>query len=120
MSAEGIAVNSLIADHSGEVAELCRLYQVERLDLFGSAASGEFHPESSDLDFIVAYRPDADPDPWFSKHLELQAALVRVFDRPVDLVIDQPFRNPYFAKAVAEIRTSLYTAQGQQVPARHS
>lgn len=110
MSAKGIPVNSLIADHSGEVAELCRLYQVERLDLFGSAASGAFDPESSDLDFIVAYRRDADPDPWFSKHLELQAALVRVFDRPVDLVIDQPFRNPYFAKAVEETRAPLFAA----------
>lgn len=108
MSAKGFAVNSLIADHSGAVAELCRLYQVERLDLFGSAASGEFDPESSDLDFIVAYRPDADLDPWFSQHLELQAALVQVFARPVDLVIDQPFRNPYFAKAVEETRTPLY------------
>ena len=110
MSAKGIAVNPLIADHSGELAELCRLYQVEQLDLFGSAASGEFDPESSDLDFIVAYMPDADPDPWFSKHLELQAALVRIFDRPVDLVIDQQFRNPYFAKAVEETRTPLFTA----------
>jgi len=103
-------VNSLVTDHSGEVAELCRLYQVERRDLFGSAASGEFDPESSDLDFIVAYRHDGDPDPWFSKHLELQAALVRVFDRPVDLVIDQPFRNPYFAQAVEVTRTPLYAA----------
>ena len=110
MSAKGFTVNSLIADHSGEIAELCRLYQVERLDLFGSAASGEFDPESSDLDFIVAYQRDADPDPWFSKHLELQAALARLFDRPVDLVIDQPFRNPYFAQAVEETSTPLYAA----------
>lgn len=105
-----IAVNSLIADHSGEVAELCRLYQVERLDLFGSAASGGFDPETSDLDFIVAYLRDADPDPWFSRHLELQAVLAQIFDRPVDLVIDQPFRNPYFAEAVEETRTPLYAA----------
>lgn len=103
-------MNSLVIEHRSEVAELCRLYQVERLDLFGSAASGEFNPETSDLDFIVAYRRDAGPDPWFSKHLELQAALARIFDRPVDLVIDQPFRNPYFAEAVAETRTPLYAA----------
>lgn len=106
----GISVNSLIADHSGEVAQLCRLYQVERLDLFGSAASGEFAPERSDLDFIVADLRDVDPDPRFSRHLELQAALVRVFHRPVDLVIDQPFRNPYFPEAVEETGTPLYAA----------
>lgn len=103
-------MNSLVAEHSGEIAELCRRYQVERLDLFGSAARGEFHPETSDLDFIVAYLRDADPDPWFSRHLELQAALARVFERPVDLVIDQQFRNPYFANAVEETRVPLYAA----------
>ena len=103
-------MNSLVAEHTEEVAELCRRYQVQRLDLFGSAASGEFNSETSDLDFIVAYRPDADPDPWFGRHLELQAALAQLLDRPVDLVIDQPFRNPYFAAAVEETRTLLYAA----------
>ena len=33
--------------------ELCERYGVERLELFGSAARGEFDPANSDLDFIV-------------------------------------------------------------------
>ena len=33
--------------------ELCERYGVERLELFGSAARGEFDPAKSDLDFIV-------------------------------------------------------------------
>ena len=33
--------------------ELCERYGVERLELFGSAARGEFDPAHSDLDFIV-------------------------------------------------------------------
>ena len=101
---------ALIDQHIKELADLCRRYQVERLDLFGSAATADFDPTSSDLDFIVAYQPHADPDPWFRKHLELQAALAELFDRPVDLVIEQPFRNPYFAEAVEQTRTLLYAA----------
>ena len=44
---------SAIAQYRDELEELCRRYHVRRLELFGSAASGEFNPEHSDLDFLV-------------------------------------------------------------------
>ena len=50
---------SLVADRSDEIAALCRRHQVQRLDLFGSAATGDFDPESSDLDFLVTFLPEA-------------------------------------------------------------
>jgi len=34
---------------------LCQRHEVRRLDLFGSAARGDFQPEQSDLDFIVQF-----------------------------------------------------------------
>lgn len=100
----------LVSEHIDDIAELCRRYHVLRLDLFGSAATDHFDPQTSDLDFLVSYRPDAGPDPWFRDYLELQQALAELFDRPVDLVFDKPFRNPYFAQAVEETRTPLYAA----------
>lgn len=101
---------ALIDEHLDELADLCRQYQVGHLDLFGSAATADFGPAASDLDFIVAYRSDADPDPWFRKHLQLQATLAELFDRPVDLVIERHFKNPYFAEAVEQTRIPLYAA----------
>ena len=103
-------IAALVSERLDDVAELCRRYQVQRLDLFGSAATERFDPQTSDLDFLVSYRPDADPDPWFRNYLELQQALAELFHCPVDLVFDQPFRNPYFAQAVEETRTPLYAA----------
>ena len=100
----------LVSEHLDDIAELCRRYHVQRLDLFGSAATERFDSDTSDLDFLVSYRPDAGPDPWFSQHLALQAAIAQLLDRPVDLVFDQPFRNPYFAETVEETRTPLYAA----------
>ena len=43
----------LIAQHSDELTELCRRYHVKRLDVFGSAAVGDFNPDTSDIDFLV-------------------------------------------------------------------
>ena len=100
----------LVSEHIDDIAELCRRHHVQRLDLFGSGATERFDPGRSDIDFLVSYRPDAEPDPWFSKFLQLQQELADLFDRPVDLVFDQPFRNPYFAQAVEETRTPIYAA----------
>ena len=41
--------------------ELCERYGVEKLELFGSAARGEFDPAHSDLDFIVQMKGRREP-----------------------------------------------------------
>ena len=46
---------SPIARHRDELEELCRRYHVRRLELFGSAVSGKFNPDTSDPDFLVSF-----------------------------------------------------------------
>ena len=46
----------LITNHTDELAEICRRHHVKRLDVFGSAAVGDFNPEKSDIDFLVDYQ----------------------------------------------------------------
>ena len=49
----------LISQHSDELTEICRRYHVKRLDVFGSAAVGDFNPDTSDIDFLVEFdEPD--------------------------------------------------------------
>ena len=55
---------SALTQKQTELARLCERYGVERLEVFGSAASGEdFNPQKSDVDFIVEFRPDQDLGP---------------------------------------------------------
>jgi hypothetical protein len=42
----------LIEEHRVEIAGLCRKHGVKRLELFGSAARGDFDPGRSDVDFF--------------------------------------------------------------------
>ena len=56
-------MTNLIEQHRSEVIDLCRRYGVRRLELFGSAATGAFEPERSDLDFLVEF--DANPSKLF-------------------------------------------------------
>ncbi len=44
-------MNPLVEKNRASIAESCRRFGVERLAVFGSAARGDFRPESSDVDF---------------------------------------------------------------------
>ena len=46
-------------DQRARIAELCRRFGVRRLDLFGSAARGDFQAGRSDVDFLVEFVDEA-------------------------------------------------------------
>ena len=95
-----------LEDRRGDVAALYRSFGVERLDLFGSAARGESRP-SSDLDFVVSFRPPHDRG-YAERYLGLAEALEKLFGRPVDLVTDRSVRNPVLRHAIASDRRNFY------------
>ena len=98
-----------VADRTDELKHLCLRYNVMRLDLFGSAATGEHRPEDSDLDFLVEFQPvafSAYADAYFG----LLEALEQLFGKPVDLIVSSAIKNPYFLQSVEETRTPIYEA----------
>ncbi len=99
----------VIEAHREQIADLCRRHGVERLELFGSAATGRFEPEHSDLDFLVEFRPMS-PAEHGAAYLALWEDLETLFGRPVDLVQLTAVENPYFLRIIARSRTLLYAA----------
>ena len=102
-------MNAAVVERAVELDQLCRRYGVLRLDLFGSAATGRYRPEESDLDFLVEFQPlpaDAYADAYFG----LLEALERLFGQPVDLVVSTAIKNPYFRQSLEETRTLVYEA----------
>ena len=102
-------MTQLIEDNRRELNELCARFNVQRLELFGSAAEGRFDPEISDLDFLVEFLP-LQPGQHFDTYFGLLEALETLFQRPVDLVMTRAIKNPYFLRAVHRTRTVLYAA----------
>lgn len=99
-----------ITQHRDQIAALCRQYGVRRLDLFGSAATGDFDPERSDIDFIVEYPPDYEFGPWLTRHFAFQERLETLLGRSVDLIMASALRNPRFIESINESRRLLYAA----------
>lgn len=91
----------------GDVDDLCRRYGVRRLDMFGSAVTGAFDPQASDLDFLVEL--DAlDPAEYAESYFALRDGLAFLFGRPVDLVTEAGLANPYFRQKVLSQRKNLF------------
>ena len=86
--------------------ELCERYGVEKLELFGSAARGEFDPGHSDLDFIVQMKGRREPG-YARRFCDFADALEALYGRPVDLLTELMIKNPYFKAAIAQERTVL-------------
>jgi predicted nucleotidyltransferase len=106
---------SLIIDNKQAIAALCRKYGIKRLDVFGSAATGTFDPDSSDIDFIVDLGEY--DDSVAERYLDLIAALTDVLGYRVEMITEPSIRNPYFRAAVDEQRVTVYEASNGKAAA---
>jgi predicted nucleotidyltransferase len=100
---------SLVSTKRVQIAELCRRHNVRRLELFGSAARGDFRTDESDLDFFVEFLSYDSPsiaDDWFG----LQEDLESLFARKVDLASARAAMNRHFLEAANRHRVTLYAA----------
>lgn len=105
-----VIVTTILDDRLDEIRRLCSRFGVARLEVFGSAASDAFDPSRSDVDLLVEFASGVDLGPWLGHYFEFRDAMERLLGRPVDLVMNQDFRNPAFAQAVERSRRLLYAA----------
>jgi uncharacterized protein len=99
----------LIEQNRPRIAALCLQYGVKRLELFGSAASGKFDPDRSDVDFFVEFLSYDTPtiaDQWFG----FQEDLERLLGHKVDLTSLRTAKNPHFLEVANRHKATLYAA----------
>lgn len=99
----------IIEQNKNRLAEICRKYCVSRLDVFGSAAAGDFDEQTSDIDLLVEFASSVQQnrfDNFFALHEELQ----KLFGRSVDLVEPGGLNNPYFIESINQTRKKIYAA----------
>lgn len=104
---KAVPVHDVIARNHDAIVALCRQYGVLRLDLFGSAATGTFDPETSDFDFIATFA-DTDVPGYARRYLAFAEALEALLGRAVDLLTEGSIRNPYFRQAVDATRKQVF------------
>jgi predicted nucleotidyltransferase len=99
----------LIEEKQEQLNELCRKFNVKRLEIFGSAAEGVFDPQSSDIDFLIEFAP-LSPVEHAHMYFDFLEVLQDMFDRDIDLVEVKSVRNPYFLEVINKSRKRIYAA----------
>ena len=99
----------LIEQHRIPIEALCRTYGVTRLELFGSAARGDFDPAHSDIDFFVEFA-DLGWKGSFKRFMGLKLGLEELLGCSVDLVEPKAIVNPHFALVANRHRALVYAA----------
>ena len=99
----------LIEQNQAEITRLCEQHRVRHLDLIGSAASGDFDPARSDVDFLVDFLP-LQAGQRATAYFGLLHGLEDLFGRKVDLVMRGAIKNPWFARSIDACRKLLYAA----------
>jgi uncharacterized protein len=90
------------------IADACERFGVARLRVFGSALTDRFDPATSDVDFLVDFKP-GNPD-LLDSYLGLKEELESVVGHSVDLVVTRSVRNPYFKAAAFASAQDVYAA----------
>ncbi|MCG8448588.1 MAG: nucleotidyltransferase domain-containing protein [Pirellulales bacterium] len=98
---------AIIQDKMQELEALCREYDVVKLEVFGSAVTGEFDEAKSDLDFLVEFEYTESRNA-FHQYFDFLFALEELFGRSVDLVCTKAMRNRYFIESVNQSRMPIY------------
>jgi hypothetical protein len=98
---------AIIDDNRDAIAALCRKHRVEALWVFGSATSGAWNPETSDVDFLVdlgQYEPGI-----AMRYLDLADDLEALMGCSIDLVSIGGLRNnPRLRDELERTRMAIY------------
>lgn len=90
-----------------QIARLCRKYEIERFEVFGSALRKEFSA-GSDVDCLIDFVEDGGN--YFERFFNFKRELEVLFERDVDLVVAKAIRNPYFKTSVERGKKLVYAA----------
>lgn len=100
---------TLIEDNLKAIDSLCKLHQVVKLTLFGSAASEQYSC-LSDIDLLVEFKTDLKPAEYARHYFALRTALEQLLGREVDLLTVTQVKNPYLKTSISNHHELLYAA----------
>jgi predicted nucleotidyltransferase len=91
------------------IEQLFKAHRIKSAYAFGSIVSDKF-TDDSDIDLLINFDDEVRVlergEIWWKLH----DALRKVFDRDVDLVVENTLKNPYFIEDINEKKQLIYAA----------
>jgi uncharacterized protein len=103
-------MQEVIEKKRSRIAELCKQYNVRKLEVFGSAArQSDFSPGHSDIDFAVEFGTSRSLPP-LEEFLRFRSELSEALGQAVDLVELSAVKNPYILQSIARDKELVFAA----------
>lgn len=96
----------IIDSHTEQLDRICKDFCVKELYVFGSALRNSLN-QDSDLDFQVFFG-DEIVEGAFDRYMGLKTALEQAFQRKVDLISGDYFRNTVFKESLNSSKVLVY------------
>ena len=97
---------NLTDSHIDNLTQLCNIYHVEKMYLFGSALNSNFDAES-DIDFVVKFK-SIELSKYFDNYMGFKENLTKLFGRDVDLLEEQTLKNPILINSINRTKQLVY------------
>lgn len=104
----------VIKQHFEELTQLCKTYGVSKMYSFGSINTDRFDIYTSDIDLLVELVP-MPPLEKGENLINLWDDLEILFSRKVDLLTDQPLRNPVLKHSIETSKQLIYDRKRKKV-----
>ena len=96
----------LIEINLKSIFELCKIYNVKTLSVFGSILTNRFN-DSSDIDMIVEFNNE-NIDDYVSNYFNFKEALTALFKRDVDLLEAKGIKNRFLLQNINRTKQVIY------------
>jgi len=96
----------LIHKHINKLKQLCEVYNVAQLYVFGSVLSYNFKAES-DIDFLVNFS-GVSLVYYFDNYMDFKDSLENLFSRKIDLVEIQTLKNLILKRSIFRNKVIIY------------
>ena len=96
----------LIEINLKSIFELCKIYNVKTLSVFGSILTNRFN-DSSDIDMIVEFNNE-NIDDYVSNYFNFKEALTALFKRDVDLLEAKGIKNRFLLQNINRTKQVIF------------
>jgi predicted nucleotidyltransferase len=97
---------NLIELNLEKIIQLCKKHKVAKLFAFGSVLKDTFNSKS-DIDLIVDFEKIELVD-YADNYFDFKESLMKIFNRPIDLIEEKGIKNPYFKNEVEKEKKLIY------------
>jgi len=102
-------MQKIVKNKKEELIKICKLLNIQRMNVFGSVVSGNFN-NSSDIDLLVSFSNNLSVEEYTNNYFTLHYKLRKLFNREIDIVTERTLSNPYFIESINETKELIYEA----------